>query len=444
MKIQKIVAGLIVVTIFALLPSMGFAQISSVANTVVVPTEYAGGTQDNIHVFCGSRGATNAALTATSPNAEAASFEWLRYNALSGSFDFFQSEPAGNTTSTISNLQDGAYRVNITGTSGVTTYTAWVFNNYIETTAQITNSDCNSFTLQGAIPDPSVLTYTDLTSGQPLVLNKGIQARWTADGEAVSSVLQYTEFSPPTKDTEYTLTVSDRFGCSSTSIVTYVSIVTKASFDYKVVEHAKGIKGKKEAPLTVEFTSTSKNGDPGKFEWFIFRDLDEIKRESEANPDAVIDSILERIISDKPIYVFERPGTYRVKLVSQKKSEFTTCFDTVYIDDYIEIDTSFVEAPNFFTPNQDGSNDKFLVAFFSMQSVKMSIFNRWGKVVHVWESDNVRGFGPTQESDPQSVWDGKIGGKLATPGVYYYMVEGRGRDDKRRKTGGFVHLFRDK
>jgi gliding motility-associated-like protein len=169
-----------------------------------------------------------------------------------------------------------------------------------------------------------------------------------------------------------------------------------------------------------------------------------MKREAEANQGKVKDSIMIKIYSDSPIYVFERPGSYKVKLVSQKKSEFTTCFDTVYIKDYITVDTSFIEAPNFFTPDGFEGNEKFVVRFFSMKSVKISIFNRWGKVLHIWESNNVQGFGPTVESVPQSVWDGKVGGKVATPGVYYYIVDGIGRDDKRRRTSGFFHLFRGK
>lgn len=445
MKIQRIVAGLIVVILFALFPSQGFAQITSAANAVV-PTEYAGADQDNIHVFCGTRGETRATLTATSPTAEPSSFEWLRYNATSGGFDFFQNDAGGNPSSTISNLADGAYRVNVTGPSGVSTYTAWVFNNFIETTAEITNSDCNSFTLSGTTDSP-VLTYTDLTNGQPKQLNKETQVSWTTGNTPVASVLQFTVFTPPTRDTDYTLTVSDRFGCTSLSVVQYVSIVTKAAIDFKITTQEGNPDGKNEAPLTVVFTSASENADLSTLEWFIFRDLDEIKRESQANPDAEIDSIMETSYGESFNYIFERPGSYMVKLVAQKKSEFTTCFDTVYLDDYIKIDTSFVEAPNFFSPgNDDGANvnETFVVRFFSMKTMKISIFNRWGKLVHVWESDNVQGFGPTMASDPQSVWDGKIGGKLATPGVYYYVAEGKGRDDKRNRANGFVHLFREK
>lgn len=440
MKIHKIVAGLIVLTLFALLPSRGLGQITSTANKMV-PTEYSGANQDNIHVFCGKKGEINASLIATSPKGELSSFVWQKYNASSGSFDFFSNDASGATTSVISTLQDGAYRVNITGTSGVTTFTAWVFNNYIETTAEITNSDCKSFTLKGTTDSPT-FSYVDLTNGQVKILNKGTQVKWTAGGANVGSALTSQVFSPPYKDTDYTLTVSDRFGCSSESVIRYISIVTKALFTYAPVD-PKSHPTKIEAPLSVTFTSSnSENADPDKFQWFIFKDLDEIKRESAANPGAVIDSIQTIIYSDIAIYVFEKPGTYNVKLVSQKKSDFTTCFDTVYINKPIVIDASFVEAPNFFTPDGNGANDNFVIRFFSMKTAKISIFNRWGKAVHVWENIDIQGFGPTVASDPKSVWDGKVGGKLATPGVYYYVIEGTGRDDKKRRSAGFVHLFR--
>ena len=79
-----------------------------------------------------------------------------------------------------------------------------------------------------------------------------------------------------------------------------------------------------------------------------------------------------------------------------------------------------------------------------MKSVKISIFNRWGKVLHVWESNNVQGFYNTATSVPQSVWDGKVGGQMATPGVYFWVAEGTGRDGRRLKANGFFHLFRGK
>jgi gliding motility-associated-like protein len=145
---------------------------------------------------------------------------------------------------------------------------------------------------------------------------------------------------------------------------------------------------------------------------------------------------------ENPEYTYERTGVYDVKLVSKHISEFYTCVDTVYIDEYIVIDSSYINAPNVFTPNGDGVNDEFVVKFFSMETVKITLFNRWGKKIHYYESQNVRGFEGTWE---ETVWDGKLmGGRYASPGVYYYVIVGEGRDGTRRRAHGFFHLFREK
>ena len=434
MNLFKLLGGLLLFTCLIFSPEIGFSQITSVADEVV-PTEYSSGAQDQIHIFCGQKGALNAALIANSPNNEPASFEWQKYNPLTGNFDFLSTDSSGKSTSPISGLETGGYRVKVTSTSAEKTYTAWVFNNYIDAKAEITDSDCNSLTLKGFFDTPKLI-YTDLTTGQPKELTKDIQVRWMDAEVVVSRVLVSKVFDPPTKDTEYTLEVTDRFGCISEADIHYTSIATKALFTISV--------DKGEAPLEVTFNNESENGDPGKFEWFIFRDLDEIKRESAENNGVVKDSILIKLYNDSPVYTFENSGSYKVKLVSKKVSELQTCFDTVYLEGYIIADTSFVDAPNVFTPNGDGMNDEFIIKFWSMKQIKISIFNRWGKLLHVWESNNVINFKNTVTAVPQSVWDGKVGGKICTPGVYYYVVEGRGRDDKRRRTSGFFHLFRGK
>lgn len=445
MKIQQIVAGLIVLSIFALVPSFGFAQISSGADAKV-PTEYSSGSQDEIHIFCGNKGDVNASLTANSPGAEPANFEWQKYNAASGNFDFYTNDQSGSTTSPISGLQDGCYRVIITGTSGTkTTFTAWVFNNYLETTAEITDSDCSSFKLVGTISPQTIFTYYNPNTGEEKILNKNIQVKWLAGTNQVGNTSTSTVYNPPTKDTDYTLHVSDKFGCYTDVVVRYISIVTKASFttEYDNKNDPKKI----EAPLIVTFTNGSENGDLGKFEWFIFKDLQKIKEEKEAG--TFKDSILVILHNDiTATHTFEETGTYMVKLVSKN----ATCTDTFYMSDkegkrkeYIIINESIIEAPNFFTPgNGDDANNEFVVRFFSMKTVKISIFNRWGKMLHVYENNNVQGFDKTKASVPQSVWDGKVGGKLAVPGVYYYVAEGVGRDDKKRTANGFFHLFRGK
>jgi len=78
--------------------------------------------------------------------------------------------------------------------------------------------------------------------------------------------------------------------------------------------------------------------------------------------------------------------------------------------------------PNVITPNADGKNDRFRIGTkrtdgngvditnaSSFSYFKLQIFDRWGVQVH--ESEGV-GAG----------WDGRIGGSVAAPGVYYYIL----------------------
>lgn len=419
------------------------AQITSIADAVV-PTEYSSGTQDNIHVFCSEKGFLKASLIASYPQGETGNFEWQKYNAATASFDFFSSDQSGNQTSSISGLADGCYRVKINPASGAKTYTVWVFNNYIVPKAEITDSNCSSFTLKGTFDSPE-FTYVDLTTKQTISLKKDVKVSWKDGQVLLSNYATQVKYDPPTKNTTYTFLVTDKFGCTDQATVEYVSIVTKASFDYKIEgqgpnKDKRSDPGKYEAPLTVNFTNTSENGTT--FEWYFYKSYEKIKQEKDAG--TFKDSIQEVLYNQNPAYVFEACGEYLVKLVSKKTTGSTTCSDYRYIDEHIKVDTSFIEAPNVFTPNGDGKNDNFAIKYFSMKSIKFTILNRWGKVLHSWESGNVQGFYNSATSISAAVWDGKVGGRMATPGVYFWVAEGVGRDGEKRKENGFFHLFRDK
>lgn len=439
MNQYKSLTRLFFLFVISVVPFLSKAQILSVADATE-PTEYASGAQDNIYVFCGTRGEQNGELTATEPSGEIASFEWSKYNTQTGNFDVIRNENSGTTTSTIDGLADGGYRVKISSASGENTYTAWVFNNYIEALAEIPESDCNSFLLKGSFESAN-FTYSDLSNGQPKELFKDTKIEWMQGDSKLSAIIEYRNYSPPTSDTDYKLVVSDRFGCVDESTISYKSIVTKASFEFALEDQGKYADANNpEAPLTVTFTNTSENGDPGKYEWFFYKDLQKIKEEQAAK--TFKDSIMEVVYNDSPVYTFQETGEYIVKLVSKHISEAGTCTDTFYIQNHIVIDSAFIDAPNVFTPGiSPGENDVFAINFHSMKSMKVTIFNRWGRVVHKWENNNIAGFSNTVT---ESVWDGKIGGKMASTGVYYYVVDGMGRDGKRKRANGFVHLFTDR
>jgi gliding motility-associated-like protein len=356
---------------------------------------------------------------------------WDKYNPLSAKFEFFLQESITGNSSIISQLVNGCYRATITQGTKTETHRAWVFNNWVNLTTSVTESNCESFKLNGSfavIP----LKYNDLSTNTEKELVHNINVQWYEKDKMIASVINPVIFNPPPRNTSYTFRANDRFGCIFTQNTEYKSIVTEAAFS---IDPKDG-----EAPLDVTFKNESENGDAGSYEWFFFRDIDDIKRESENSTDP-IDSIMLVAYDDNPIFTFENSGMYKVKLVSKKISEFHTCVDTFYLPEFIKADTSFVAVPNVFTPNGDGTNDLFVVKFWSMQNISIMLFNRWGKRIHYWESNDIRGF---KDTYTETVWDGKIGGRYASPGVYYYVVEGIGRDGAKRRERGFFHLFREK
>lgn len=407
-------------------------QISALGSSGTEMTNYPSFPQnDPIFFFCTAPGKNIAALSVMSNLEGEKNFNWERFNPATGIFEVFFSEISNSNQSSVINLEDGGYRVSIVSETGQQVFRAWVFNFWRTFEAMVGESTCDFFSLHSTF-EQAQINYYDLSTGAPIGINIAPTFEWREGEKTVSRFASAFIYEPPTKDTEYRLTVSDRIGCIATATITYFSIVTKASFSANPMEG--------EAPLTVTFSNNSENGDTNGYEWFFFKDLDEIKRLSQGGSQP-IDSIKFKAFDFSPVYTFENSGYYMVKLVSKKTSQFWTCTDTVYLENYIVVDTSYIAAPNVFTPNGDGTNDNFVVKFWSMKEVKISIFNRWGRTVHVYENKNVLGFENTWSV---SAWDGLIGGRDASPGVYYYVVEGIGRDGKKRWKRGFVHLFRGK
>ncbi len=424
---------LLVIILFFLNATVAVAQLTAPGSAGSVPTNYPVFPEtDSIFVFCTQDEVAEEGTLRVQTNLEGTkTFLWEKYNSDAGEFEFYFSESTDAQESAISALPDGGYRITITQGESAEIHRAWVFNNWLSVSANITESTCEYFQLAGSFLSGG-MRYYDLQSNEAVDVLKNVQVEWKEGEMLVSSVLEPTIYDPPTKDTDYTLRVYDRFGCEVTAEVTYESIVPKAEF---TVDPQSG-----EAPLIVTFNNQSENADPGLYEWFFYRDLNDIKRESEGT-DQPVDSIMLVAYDDNPVFTFESSGSYKVKLVAKHVSESRTCVDTAYIDELIEVDTSFIAVPNVFTPNGDGTNDLFVVKFWSMRNIKISIFNRWGKRIHFWDSGDVRGF---ENTWMETVWDGRISGRFASPGVYYYTVEGTGRDDEKRRAHGFFHLFRGK
>lgn len=87
--------------------------------------------------------------------------------------------------------------------------------------------------------------------------------------------------------------------------------------------------------------------------------------------------------------------------------------------------------PNVFTPNGDGQNDVFKVTIKGATCFHGEIYNRWGVKIYEW-------------GDELGGWDGIImqTHKLASDGVYYYIVTYCDYLGKPGKKEGFVQLLK--
>jgi gliding motility-associated-like protein len=146
------------------------------------------------------------------------------------------------------------------------------------------------------------------------------------------------------------------------------------------------------APIEVQFLSNA-NESVTHYDWGIYKN---------GNP------IISRTDKDHR-YTFTESGNYNIKL----KVSNSTCS---YSDSVaVTVSESAIYVPNVFTPNGDGINDEFRVAYKSIVSFQCWVFNRWGRQVYFW-------------SDPTKGWNGKINGKDATPGAYFYVIKALGSD----------------
>jgi gliding motility-associated-like protein len=416
------------------------AQINGVGHQSSAPSlNY----RDSIYVYCasGPHDQTRGTLLARSPYIEKSVFNWEKYDPKGNSFiDIPDGTQPDSVTSRLQGLGDGLYRVTVkSGANTSGPYYAWVLHNWITAKAEIpdSSSTCESFKIEASF-EKAPLTYYDRLTGDSLSArnpNIGFRTQWFKGSVLEASTLSPVIMEPPASenDVEYRLVITDlQFGCMHNISTMYQSKTTSADFSF---DPAKG-----EAVLKVSFTNRSINYDSSY--WHFSKELDKIKAEIALNPSRPVDSIDFVLTEPSPTYEYEWSGNYRVHLVTVKVNPTTgNCYDTLYMKfgENIVVETSLVDVPNVFTPNGDGNNDEFVVFTQSLKSMNIRIYNRWGGLVHSWKYSNIR------ESDythKHSVWDGRVNGRYASAGVYFYVVQAVGRDGEKIKKEGFIHLFR--
>jgi gliding motility-associated-like protein len=152
-------------------------------------------------------------------------------------------------------------------------------------------------------------------------------------------------------------------------------------------------------PIDVEFQSHANEPVAQYYKWQIFKGTQLIISRTDKNHR----------------YTFTDAGVYKV-LLNVSNSNCST-IDSITVT----VSKSDIFAPNVFTPNGDGHNDEFRVAYRSIVSFECWIYNRWGRQVYHW-------------TDPQKGWDGTINGVKATPGAYFYVIKALGSDYDPKST----------
>lgn len=232
----------------------------------------------------------------------------------------------------------------------------------------------------------------------------------------------------PLKNTYYVLkgdNYAEQMGIVMDSVVSdeYQAVAVKAHPNGIVVERGglneidrkddKELRGS--APLVIDFASRANPINGIFYEWFIWN----VKEPSN-----------QLRYTDKDMrYTFEDTGEYWVKLIASTAS-------CQYVDSLaVKSLESMLQVPNVFTPNGDGLNDEFRVAFRSLKNYNIVIKNRWGRTVY-------------KSNDPSKGWNGKIGGAQAAEGTYYYVIIAEGTDldiegkPVKYRTSGDINLLR--
>ena len=127
--------------------------------------------------------------------------------------------------------------------------------------------------------------------------------------------------------------------------------------------------------------------------------------------------------STLPIYTATQEGVYWVKVTDTTANCSTT--NSITLECYLE-----PIIPNIFTPNGDGYNDNFVIKNKEDWNINLQVYDRWG--VMVYEDNNY-----------QNNWDGKYKGNPLSDGVYYYIINAKGKySGKEEQYHGSLTILR--
>lgn len=321
---------------------------------------------------------------------------------------------ASQTTASCKGKCDGMATVIASGNNSPVTY-SWN-SPVVQTTAKATDLCAGTYTcavvergckktLSVTITEPPALQVTLSTTdekctqkGAAKVVVNGGTAPYVYHWEPGTSQLDVADNLNAGK---YTVTISDKNGCTSKQSFTIKKVNTGASAEFKVSTGTTDL-----FHPEIQFTNLSTQ--TIKHTWDF--------------GDGTLDSIHQH-----PVHVYSDTGTYEVclRVVNTDQCLMEKC-ETIMIR---PIWSFYI--PNAFSPNDDGLNETFGGSGSDIREYELFIFDRWGRVVF-------------KSTDIQTQWNGRThnDGAEEKGDVYVYLCIVTDRLKKEHRYTGEVTLVR--
>lgn len=365
-----------------------------------------------------------AELKAKVPDGNNITYTWERLDAGIWSEVMTSNDPS------FINVSEGAYRLSVNDGDTLKQYTCWTFvPEILSLDVDTVSSDCFEikFTTKTTTKP---LSYSNPATGNLYNLDYKLDYDWQSEPsiDLIEKKDEQATFKASSEPAVFTVSANAFNGAHilSSSFDFKEPIAVKANFTFNVTD-----KGNiNEIPQISNYKNLTSY--TGSSEILVF-----INDSSKGSNKSY--TISFEVISDgggsKPTeselmeITFDKLGTYIMTVTV--RNDISGCSDFTKFGE-IKIEKFYLEFPNVFTPNGDSKNDKFMAIYSSVKEFKLVVLNRWGRIVF-------------QTTDLGDAWDGKIGGKDAAEGVYFYVATAKDYESgERKKREGTVHLFRGK
>lgn len=375
---------------------------------------------------------------------------WLRYSNLGGGYaeEISDINYSGNV-STLTDLQgDCGYIIE----DADKRYYFWVVNYLphrfsIKSVDASSESDCDASIL---IPDGSGVPIHYYTiSGQQKVLSREIKVNYsTLQWDSSLKLFNQIDASQEFEYLPERMTVRPAALCSTDFEVSgdrflrqwnWLQTATSSVVSPTAVEvYTEAIQASDSSDSDSDSSSASNliKGDqadyggnaPCEISFLAYTSDGVLHHEWQMSADKEFENVDYRFIQQDLTYTFTEEGTLYVRYIGSNADGSCEAVGDTYT---VSIGASELLCPNAFSPNGDGVNDEWKVAYRSLLEFQCWIFDRYGNQLFHF-------------TDPSLGWDGTRGGKQVKSGVYYYVIQALGADGKKYKLSGDINILTGK